>query len=403
MYKGICLNGHTGSINRGCEAIIKSTAKIFNDLGVEVCLSTHDAVQDKKFGLNEFKKIYEYTPIQEIKKNNFLEYLYVEIQDKIFKNKYPIYSVIQKNVFKNMNEWLSLNIGGDTYCYKNNTPYISYALNEYARKKRLSNVFWGCSIEEKYINKDMVNDLKKYTMIFPRESLTYNTLRKIGIPEEKLFQMCDPAFNLEIEEVELPSQFYDSEVIGINISPLVINSAGSKELIWNNIFEVIEYILERTNMIIALIPHVYMENKEDLETLNRIYSKYKQTNRVMLLDKFYNCKQLKYIISKTKILITARTHASIAGYSTCVPTLVLGYSVKSKGIAKDLFGEYKNYVVPVQEIKEKDELLKAYQYIEENYKEIKKNLEQIMPNYKEKAYIAAEKVKRIIEENNCEE
>ena len=72
MYKGICLNGHTGSINRGCEAIIKSTAKIFNDLGVEVCLSTHDAMQDKKFGLNEFKKIYEYTPIQEIKKNNFL-------------------------------------------------------------------------------------------------------------------------------------------------------------------------------------------------------------------------------------------------------------------------------------------------------------------------------------------
>ena len=123
----------------------------------------------------------------------------------------------------------------------------------------------------------------------------------------------------------------------------------------------------------------------------------------MLFDKFYNCKQLKYIISKTKILITARTHASIAGYSTCVPTLVLGYSVKSKGIAKDLFGKYKNYVVPVQEIKEKDELLEAYQYIEKNYKEIKDNLKQIMPDYKEKAYIAAEKVKRIIEENNCEE
>ena len=404
MYKGICLNGHTGSVNRGCEAIIKSTAKIFNDIGVDVCLSTHDAVRDKEFGLKEFKKVYEYTPLQEIKRKNFLKYVYVEIQDKIFKNKHPIYKVIQENIIKNMNDWVSLNVGGDTYCYKNNIPYISYALNEYARKKRLPNIFWGCSIEEKYVNKMMIDDLKKYTMIFPRETLTYNTLRKLGIPEEKLFLMCDPAFNLDLEEIKLPDQFYNaSDIIGINISPLIINSTGSKDLIWDNIFSVIDYILEKSNATIALIPHVYIgKNKEDLETLNRIYSKYKDTNRVILFNQFYNCKQLKYIISKTKILITARTHASIAGYSTCVPTLVLGYSVKSKGIAKDLFGDYKNYVVSVQEIKEKDELLRAYQYIEKECDKIKENLKKIMPEYKKKAYIAAEKVKKIVEEKKSE-
>ncbi|MFR4670990.1 MAG: hypothetical protein ACLT69_14285 [Intestinibacter bartlettii] len=56
---------------------------------------------------------------------------------------------------------------------------------------------------------------------------------------------------------------------------------------------------------------------------------------------------IKGYISRCR-LYRARTHATIAAYSTCVPTLVIGYSVKAKGIAKDIFGTYENYVLPVQ-------------------------------------------------------
>ena len=55
-----------------------------------------------------------------------------------------------------------------------------------------------------------------------------------------------------------------------------------------------------------------------------------------------NCRQQKYIISQCAYFIGASTPSTIAAYSTGVPTLVVGYSVKAKGIAKDLFGTYDN-------------------------------------------------------------
>ena len=61
--------------------------------------------------------------------------------------------------------------------------------------------------------------------------------------------------------------------------------------------------------------------------------------------------------------VGARTHSTIAAYSSGVPTLVIGYSVKSRGIATDLFGTYENYVLPVQEISEPDAMIRAYKWI----------------------------------------
>ena len=37
-------------------------------------------------------------------------------------------------------------------------------------------------------------------------------------------------------------------------------------------------------------------------------------------------------------------------YSSCVPTLVVGYSVKARGIARDIFGTEDRYVLPVQSL-----------------------------------------------------
>ena len=81
------------------------------------------------------------------------------------------------------------------------------------------------------------------------------------------------------------------------------------------------------------------------------------------------------------MFIGARTHATIAAYSTCVPTLVIGYSVKSKGIAQDIFGTCENYVIPVQQLKEEMELVRSFEWLDENYIGIKNKLEDRIPDY----------------------
>ncbi len=66
-------------------------------------------------------------------------------------------------------------------------------------------------------------------------------------------------------------------------------------------------------------------------------------------------------------MIAARTHASIAGYSTGVPTLVVGYSVKAVGIASDLFGIAINYVLPVNALSREEELTEAFSWLMKHY------------------------------------
>ena len=65
--------------------------------------------------------------------------------------------------------------------------------------------------------------------------------------------------------------------------------------------------------------------------------------------------------------------------------MVIGYSVKAKGIAKDLFGTDQNYVLPVQELRNKDDIYQKFVWLWEQRKRIRNHLSVIMPTYIEKA------------------
>ena len=108
-----------------------------------------------------------------------------------------------------------------------------------------------------------------------------------------------------------------------------------------------------------------------------------------------NAEQLKGVISKCRFMVAARTHASIAAYSTCVPTLVVGYSVKAKGIAKDIFGSYEDYVLPVQNLESPNDLTYKFKWLMDHENEIRNHLSAFMPGYIARAWQAGEALKRI--------
>ena len=87
-------------------------------------------------------------------------------------------------------------------------------------------------------------------------------------------------------------------------------------------------------------------------------------------------------IARMKALVTARTHASIAGYSSCVPTLVIGYSVKARGIARDLFGSEEGHLLPVQELDSQEQLIGAYDALLSRAQEERSYLIGKLPEYK---------------------
>ena len=128
-------------------------------------------------------------------------------------------------------------------------------------------------------------------------------------------------------------------------------------------------------MTIALTPHVIDEGNNDFEILNKFYKEFKDTGRILILPDHLNAIQYKGYISRMRFFIGARTHATIAAYSSCVPTMVLGYSVKSKGISRDLFGEEK-LVLNVAEISNSNSLITNFEQMLNEEDEIRKALEK---------------------------
>lgn len=374
----VILCGHTGSFNHGCEAIIKSTADLLhNRENTIVGLATHDLDGDKKFGIKEFEECYEYINFQNAP---FKRWISVGFS-RLLKAKGLANRIVQKPVWNRLSKVdIVFNVGGDTYCYSR--PYPSIYLNRYCEKNNIKNILWACSIEENIVRDEYIRkDLDRYAKIYPRETLTYNALIDVGYPKEKLFLTCDPAFTLDMEQIGLPVGFLDKATVGINLSPTVLAYSNDAKEVIASYKKIIEHILSQTNYNVALIPHVYNGGTEDLQALSVLYETYKDNRRVVLIKDDLNCRQLKYLISRCIFLVTARTHASIAGYSTFVPTLVIGYSVKAKGIAIDLFGDYQNYVFPVQDITDSDKVLGCFLTLFNKRAAIENHLRKHIPGY----------------------
>mgnify|MGYP004470422121 FL=1 len=378
--RNIILCGHTGSVNRGCEAIVRSTAKILKLSGYE----KNTTVLTFNKNCDEFLNVNDVVDLVAYPKKNIFERALGKINRDFFKN--PLWSAncTYKKAFGvvNTDDSIIFNIGGDTYCY--GIPYLSIALNMYCEKNNIPSVFWGCSVEDNVLTEKIIKeDLERYDYIIARESLSYDILKQCK--KENVYLACDPAFQLPIKETELPKPWKNGNTLGINISPIVMSEAADENITYQNICYLIEKVLNDTDMNICLIPHVYNieKNLEDIRMLKPVYEKYKSTGRISIVDKELSCTQLKYIISKCRFFIGARTHSTIAAYSTGVPSLVLGYSIKSRGIAKDLFGNEKRYAISWKDLKYKEQLWKMFdENVIQKEEELHNRYNKILPDYK---------------------
>lgn len=378
---------HSGSLNRGCEAIVRSGYKIINSEleNVDFYLSSFNAESDKN--LDFIKRIDDASPCK-VKKYS-LDWFIGAIKVKLFNDESFFYRKINQKILKSIDDSdVVLSIGGDAYCYGEQPGY--YEIDKYIKEKNKKLVLWGCSIGKEDLSKDKLEDLKRFDLILARESITYNSLIDSGLENVKL--CADGAFNLDKTELALPDGWKVGNTIGINYSPLVYKkNPKSKEAVEL----LIDYILKNTDMTIALTPHVTEKGNNDYEILQEFYNHYKNTNRVILLPDNLNALEYKGYISRMRFFIGARTHATIAAYSSCVPTMVLGYSVKSRGIAKDIFGDEK-LVLGIDDISDFNKLKHNFDYMFNEEIQIRNELEKSIPKIKQLSYKAAKDLSELI-------
>lgn len=384
------LHSNGDAKNHGCEAIIRGTAKILNLNKNNSDYASNDQSAELEYGLDEIVNIVPIT--RRIPKKGTLDDYFTILIRRLSPDYYS-QRIVGDAIKKSENHSISIALGGDNYCYAQSYKYLAF-INKAIKKKGIKSILWGVSIDPDLLKlSDVQDDMNNYDLIFARESLTYNALIDAGI-KENVFLKPDPAFALDTIKLPLPEGFAENKTIGINVSPLIQLYEEGNNITLKNYFSLVQYIIDNTDYQIALIPHVVWSYNNDLETLNEIYQKFNYTGRIVLLGD-YNCMELKGFIARCNLFIGARTHATIAAYSSCVPTLVVGYSIKAKGIAKDIFGTFENYVIPVQSLQKESDLTNAFIWMHENEESIRKHLNSFMPGYKEKAWDGAEIINRL--------
>ncbi|MEL7661265.1 polysaccharide pyruvyl transferase family protein [Acetobacterium wieringae] len=361
--------GHGGAYNHGAEAITRQTISLIRNKypESEIILSTHFQQQDEDFRIDADiltspdAKLWEKEKSESPeKKNEIARQMYAEAL-----------SYIDSNT-------TLLSVGGDNYCYP--TWHRLAVFQERAKETGAHSVLWGCSIEPVAVSTDMIKVLNTYDCILVRESLTENALRIHRIKSE-IVLLPDIAFGLKPEFYQIKKSA--RSLVGINFSPLIERREKKTGIILENMKKLVRCILNETDCEIVLIPHVIMPMDNDIMALNKLYDSLldEEKRKVMIIDENLTASQYKYIIACCDAFITSRTHASIAAYSSGVPCLVIGYSIKSKGIAIDLgMGEY---IVNVKDILNSEIIASYFRALWYERSKLKGLLTNKMKSYRE--------------------
>ena len=188
--------------------------------------------------------------------------------------------------------------------------------------------------------------------------------------------------------------------IGLNLSPLMARfvrlAEGSLDK-WTSVSaEIINSIIREIPCRVYLIPHVMgTPGNNDYVFLKKVLSQARcDNNRVRLVHGTYNAPELKWIISKMSVFAGARMHATIAAFSSYVPTLSFAYSMKAKGMNEDVFG-HEDYCISPEDLCPAITVEKVKQVLK-NSEQIHKSLKNRIPKIQALARDSGKILKEII-------
>jgi polysaccharide pyruvyl transferase WcaK-like protein len=344
------LVGNGPYLNKGCEAIVRGTSHILKEsFGECIFYSANFDLEDPPYIPVETDDRIIHKPISQARKWSYKWFMHKILIQFVPNMAWGYFFRNIASEVKSVNFVLS--IGGDNYTLDYSFPKLYVALDEYVYRNGKPLVIWGASVgpfdSDPVVSGIMHEHLRsKVKAIFVREERSYQYLKKYGV-SKNLHLVPDPAFVMEPEPCGKDETGFDlpDGVIGINLSPQIVKMLPDElqDTYVSQSVAMIERVRDKSGLPVALVTHVTSPHSNDYELLEDIYKKSDQKD-IYLLPANLNAAQTKYIISKMSCLAAARTHATIAGFSTCVPTVSLAYSVKAHGINEMLFG-HQEFVV----------------------------------------------------------
>lgn len=304
-----------------------------------------------------------------------------------------------------------LSIGGDAYSldYGLGGLYFNVGISEAAIRIGRPTVLWGASVGpfsgEPRAERRVAEHLRRLALVTVRESHSVEYLRSIGVADNVL-QVVDSAFVLQPQQVDAstwwPSHPGDG-VLGLNVGWLIDylrRRAGRSEGVVGEVADFVRDVIQRTNYAVLLVPHVAPlngdpYNNDELFNQQLLQALGGASTRLAQVPGGLNAAQLKHVISRCRFLVGGRTHATIAGFSSGVPTLSVAYSVKAKGINRDLFGD-ERYVLQTPELS-RATLWAGLELLAHDEIAIREHYDSILPKWRDRAHAGAYRLAELLD------
>ena len=351
MYKGqnlFVLAGNGPYTNRGCEAIVRGTVEIlrrhFDDPRFLLVSGFSGTAQY----LDQCRK--EPDPAITHQRNHFIfgpgRFRNPAWWAQTFLTR-ALPAAGQSVIWREMIPYLAkaravLSVGGDNYSIDYGVPKLFMGLNDVILRSGKEPVLWGASVgpfdKIPDLEKSVIENLSK-VIIFAREPATIEYLNSRGL-KSNVYRVADPAF---VMEPVSPKDGFSVEAgaVGINLSPLIAQSITDGDVVaWTRrAAEMVECVAKRVKRPIYLIPHETTAHTDDHRFLKDVHSLLNDRGvPTVLVPPVFSAAELKWIISRMSAFAGARTHSTIAALSSGVPTLSIGYSLKARGLNRDIFG-----------------------------------------------------------------
>lgn len=287
-----------------------------------------------------------------------------------------------------------LECGGDLFTLDYGLPTRQFNIAQAVLDAGRPFVLWGATIgpfsKEPEFERFAGEQLKRFTLICARESVTVEYLDSLGV-RENVCRVADPAFALEGRELDLDEEglaVLRQPCVGLNFSSLIARYQGDIESWTDQVARIVRAVARAVDMPIVLVPHVFTPDCNDLLFLRRVLERTDDASgRITLIDKAYTARELKFIISRLAAFAGARTHATIGSLSSLVPTLSVSYSAKAVGINRDIFGNL-DWVLSWKQAAP-DVFVEKVQSLLAQAPAVRAHLARVIPAMRESAYRSA--------------
>ncbi|MFC5569104.1 polysaccharide pyruvyl transferase family protein [Lysobacter yangpyeongensis] len=403
--KTFYLSGQRTFGNRGCEAIVRSTVGLlraqFGD--VQVLVPSVDIERDRA-----------QWPDADAQGVRFVRaYLPRAAGYWVHLQRLPLPFLKRAGWPFPMPEWLRrqledvdavLAVGGDNYSLDYRIPSPIMGLDRWAMDLGKPVILWGASVgpfdREPGFVPAVKRHLARMNFIAVRESASYRYLtEQLGLGN--VVQMADPAFMLGRETVDY-ARFWPqcpNGVLGLNVSALIERYKRPDQDLRAEVAEFIRRAVQQHDLGVLLVPHVNPLQGEhsggDAGYMADLLERTRDLGpRVSMMPHELNAAQIKYVISQLRFFIGARTHATIAALSSGVPTVSIAYSVKARGINRDLFGN-EDAVLPTTELSA-DSLQQRLEWLLREESALQQTLARRIPQLQDQAKTATARVSRLV-------